>query len=1858
MGSCSHLSALLKKNLILIKRKPISSICEIIFPFVLLAIVIALRSAFEIEQYYYGNTSDTEYIQTNSTALFTPTPSTDPSTPPANFYSLATRKHLDICKQRPIIALIGESFPSELQSKLLDLINIENPAITFKTFTTADELDDYVEHEHYAEDLVEYPPICFGIKVDVTSSTTSSYDVSLHYFGSDRDNGVRDIPSTITENLDPFQNGPDMDSYKQYITSGYLYIMKLIYDYILQKETNTNTAQINYGVVAQKFTVYHVDPFSLFIGMILPFFLVVAYLVPLALQVSKMVVEKESRVKEGMKIMGLGEGMYFLSYFIQYFIINILYTIVNGLITTQIFKHTDVLYLFAFYFLFGMNIFALAFFFQSFIDKTRLAIIVSILGYFLMYFLSIAVYSDNVSNVVKMVLSIFPPTALQLGIGTFGTFDSAGLPFNNDSVNVKASNYSVADMYLMLFIDLVIYLFLGFFLQNVVPHDYGISRPVYFLCTREFWGCARKNNSKAVVTDTPIDKANKEDNKVVSSDNNNNDVYKYNDKGGSEREVTVNNGSNDYFQNEEFYKDKTGPKDALRITSLTKEFDDGKIAVNDVSFNLYKDEIFALLGHNGAGKTTTISMLTGLYEATSGNAVYDGMNVLDSSNMDMFRKRLGICPQHDVLFEDLTVEEHLHMFCTFKGYTGDAAKDNIDKIVSDFKLNDQRDVLVKNLSAGNRRKLSIAISLVGGSEVIFLDEPSSGMDITSRRNLWDILKQCARDKIIVLTTHYMEEAAVLGKRIGIISEGHMRCIGSPLFLIEKFGKYISITVTKEEDAVNEDIIKFFKDNTPSANGNLQCEVLSEEILFRIPKDDNAFNVGEFFMKLDNNVQTLKIKSYGASMPTLEDVFLNVSLLEKEKTSGDEDDKGDKKEEEEGDKEEVDIDTEKVLFDDSNYNEQKSCCGKFSTDLGVSLKKRLLQVIRDKKTFILEILCPIVLIVIGLAVSSVEFTNGNPSFELSPSSILSSTQSIYYINTIYNDQTGEIPQALITDNSNADIQWKELSLQSSTTTDIGQNLLTCLNSLYDLNLSNRTVDNSEDSYGAYYFLTVDSSQHLYEFISFVHLQSRQSAIIYPEYMMNKIVHYATGKDESELSIKFHNVPFQRTLKEQNDSEERNNATLVFFVAVAFALIPANFVTLIIKEREINTKHLQVISGISLASYWFSNYIFELLKYYVIGGINILLIWAFDFYQDYLWLLYILYGPSMVSFTYLFSFIFTKESTAQTLVLLLNFIFGALGGCVVLIVRLMADLTEAGKIIAYILRIVPSFCFCYGYNQLLSSFGLFRIDEPDMTKFVKMTFKDMLGVDYIGMDCIYMGIEAVLYLLFIIIIEATQGCGSCTQQQLTEDTNANAVNDDNEMQLSCDDSQVYKERERVYNKEQHGEHTQCSVIIRSLNKTYNKYLCCCKKQRIQAVKNISFQLNYGECFGLLGINGAGKTTTFKCLTNEILSTKGDIYINNKNIRSHFHEVRSLIGYCPQFDSIFEYMTVYENLEFYAKIKGVVSDKVDIVIKALMKEMNLLQYKTKVSGQLSGGNKRKLAVSIAMICNPPIVLLDEPSTGMDPEARRFMWSIIHKISTRSGKSSVLMTTHSMDEAETLCRRMGILVNGEFKCIGSATSIKEKYGSGYEINLTIRPPCDNDVDSLVSSITAHKMDEIKTDDIERYIKQLGKENYLSEIYKKENGLAYKLYKELELNGKITLLKVISWFHYVKNALAVVAKVKEYFPKVELAEMVDNAFLFKINKGEQGDTKSIGFLFGFIEKIKEEYCVEEYSIQKTSLEQIFQMFEMKKDKGNKEKIEIEITDEIISAIVDGKVVQKTNTTIESKGKNVVSENEMLVKDK
>lgn len=143
------------------------------------------------------------------------------------------------------------------------------------------------------------------------------------------------------------------------------------------------------------------------------------------------------------------------------------------------------------------------------------------------------------------------------------------------------------------------------------------------------------------------------------------------------------------------------------------------------------------------------------------------------------------------------------------------------------------------------------------------------------------------------------------------------------------------------------------------------------------------------------------------------------------------------------------------------------------------------------------------------------------------------------------------------------------------------------------------------------------------------------------------------------------------------------------------------------------------------------------------------------------------------------------------------------------------------------------------------------------------------------------------------------------------------------------------------------------------------------------------------------------------------------------------------------------MYEQLELFYDLKSLVGEQREAAINFKIDELNLRRYADKLSGTLSGGNKRKLSVAMAMIGNPRIVLLDEPSTGMDPKARRFMWKVISRVATHNKDATVVLTTHSMEEAEALSTRLAIMVKGNFRCIGTPQHIKNKYGEGLEIEI-----------------------------------------------------------------------------------------------------------------------------------------------------------------------------------------------------------------
>lgn len=202
--------------------------------------------------------------------------------------------------------------------------------------------------------------------------------------------------------------------------------------------------------------------------------------------------------------------------------------------------------------------------------------------------------------------------------------------------------------------------------------------------------------------------------------------------------------------------------------------------------------------------------------------------------------------------------------------------------------------------------------------------------------------------------------------------------------------------------------------------------------------------------------------------------------------------------------------------------------------------------------------------------------------------------------------------------------------------------------------------------------------------------------------------------------------------------------------------------------------------------------------------------------------------------------------------------------------------------------------------------------------------------------------------------------------------------------------------------------------------------------------------------MGINGAGKTSTFRMLTGDSKLSSGDAWVRGVSLKSSMNTVHQMIGYCPQFDAVLEDLTGRETLRIFCLLRGVRRSEIDALSVRLANDLNFIRHIDKQVGEYSGGNKRKLSTALALIGNPAVIYLDEPTTGMDPGAKRHLWNVICKV--RNSGKSIVLTSHSMEECEALCTRLAIMVNGEFKCLGSTQYLKNKFSDGYVLNIKVQ--------------------------------------------------------------------------------------------------------------------------------------------------------------------------------------------------------------
>ncbi|MBP5342322.1 ATP-binding cassette domain-containing protein [bacterium] len=233
---------------------------------------------------------------------------------------------------------------------------------------------------------------------------------------------------------------------------------------------------------------------------------------------------------------------------------------------------------------------------------------------------------------------------------------------------------------------------------------------------------------------------------------------------------------------------------AVEIKNLRKEYKD-IVAVNDLNLEIKEGELFSLLGVNGAGKTTTIKMLSTLTKPTSGDAYILGYSILKDENK--IKELIDVSMQETAIARKLTVDENIDFYASLSGLTKEDAKKVKIDIYNKFDLEKYKDKSASKLSGGYQRKLSIALSLISNPKVLFLDEPTLGLDVIARRELWNKIKELKSKMTIILTTHYMEEAENLSDRIGIMKDGNLLFVGAKEELYSKTNK------TNVEDAFIE-----------------------------------------------------------------------------------------------------------------------------------------------------------------------------------------------------------------------------------------------------------------------------------------------------------------------------------------------------------------------------------------------------------------------------------------------------------------------------------------------------------------------------------------------------------------------------------------------------------------------------------------------------------------------------------------------------------------------------------------------------------------------------------------------------------------------------------------------------------------------------------------------------------------------------------------------------------------------------------------------------------------------------------------------------------------------------------------------
>lgn len=934
----------------------------------------------------------------------------------------------------------------------------------------------------------------------------------------------------------------------------------------------------------------------------------------------------------------------------------------------------------------------------------------------------------------------------------------------------------------------------------------------------------------------------------------------------------------------------------------------------------------------------------------------------------------------------MTVEEHVKIWNKIKCEGDD--EDTLARLIERCDLTPKKGALSKTLSGGQKRKLQLAIMFTGGSSVCCIDEVSSGIDPLSRRKLWDIILSARGERTLMLTTHFLDEADLLSDYIAILSKGQLKCQGSAIELKAERGGGFRIFAPADAPDLPDCNIKRVIDST----------------IYITPTSSDA---GRITQKLEQ----MGITDYQVNGPTIEDVFLKVA----EETAdtlptGSEEDL-------------APTETKASSAADQNalrYTKSYTATNKqggvdLESGRKVPIFKQIWVMFRKRITIAKRGWLPLA------------------AAFLFP--ILASALTMLFVKDY---KRPGCARAELTDAPNYEdyefdldgVNWVAGPKGAFTEDDIkrvaGASLVASmargmdLSSLVDNLKLNVTWVDSYDDFNAeieknYKDIFPGGLYFLEDRPVFAATSKFFGGVSNPILMQNLA---------NQL---FYDAPRIVTTYQRLDSPFRpgQGDTLQFitYFGLVMAAFPAFFALYPTVERLKNIRPLHYSNGARAVPLWFAYTFFDFISTTVASVIMVLIFngASKEWYGlGPLFVVIVLYCLCAILQSYLISLYAKSQLSAfafsaglQAVLFLLYFVayMSVINNSepedtdrvLKLMHWIFAAVAPIGSLVRSLFISLNSFSIICRGEEVASYPGAF---------------------DLYGGPITYLIIQA--FILYGLLIWKESGRSKLSLKRskpksptLTPDTES----------VDSVDKEIHSESSLVDTPAQ-------GLRVSHVSKTFGSF---------RAVKDVSFAVPHSQVFALLGPNGAGKTTTINMIRGELYSDSGDVFVENAPISTSRTEARTNLGVCPQFDAI-DKMTVIEHLQFYARVRGV--ENVDKNVSNVLEAVGLTQYASRMAEALSGGNKRKLSLGIALMGNPTVLLLDEPSSGMDAASKRVMWRTLAAVTP--GRSLVL-TTHSMEEADALASRAGIMA-GRMLALGTIEGLRRRFGERYFIQLLAR--------------------------------------------------------------------------------------------------------------------------------------------------------------------------------------------------------------